>query len=335
MTAPADVHTDVHTDVLPDVPVPSAHRLRLGEAVRGARRERSLTLRQLAVLVGVSAATLSGIENGRIGVSTERLDALARALDVGTVRLLEGPDATASPAARSLPQADDGLDWRAYAALGLDPALGGALSSFVEYGYHGATMRIVAERAGLSVPGLYHHYASKQEMLVALLDLTMDDLHARTAAALAEAEAGAHGPCQRLALVVECLALFHTHRRELGFIGASEMRSLEPEARERVTAMRVAEQRIVDAEVEAGVRAGTFTTPMPHQAARALTTMCTGLAQWFRTDGPHRAEEVAAQYVVLALDLVGCTEARPVDVGRPRVPGSGGAPGTASGRTAR
>ena len=268
-----------------------------------------MTLRQLAARVGVSAATLSGIENGRTGVSTERLDELARALGVATSRLLDGPaDApgTTAPAARGSCPASTELDWRSYAPLDLDPALTGALSSFVEYGYHGATMRIVAERAALSVPGLYHHYASKQEMLVALLDLTMHDLKARTAAALAEADAGGHGPERRLALVVECLALFHTHRRELGFIGASEMRSLEPAARERVTAMRVAEQRVVDGEVEAGVRAGVFTTRMPHQAARAVSTMCTSLAQWFRADGPHTAEEVAAQYVELALDLVGC-----------------------------
>ncbi len=284
--------------------------------MRGVRRERSLTLRQLAGHVGVSAATLSGIENGLTGVSTERLDALARALDVATVRLLDGPDpardhgAGATPEVRdALPPGEADLGWRGFDPLDLDPALAGALSSFVEFGYHGATMRIVAERAGLSVPGLYHHYASKQEMLVALLDLTMRDLQARTAAALVEAGAADHGPERRLSLVVECLALFHTHRRELGFIGASEMRSLEPEARERVTAMRVAEQRIVDAEVEAGVRAGVFTTRMPHQAARAVTTMCTSLAQWFRTDGPHTAEEVAAQYVELALDLVGCERA--------------------------
>ncbi len=268
-----------------------------------------MTLRQLAARVGVSAATLSGIENGRTGVSTERLDELAHALGVATSRLLDGPgDASGAtaPAARGSSPASIELDWRSYAPLDLDPALTGALSSFVEYGYHGATMRIVAERAALSVPGLYHHYASKQEMLVALLDLTMHDLQARTAAALAEADAAGHGPERRLALVVECLALFHTHRRELGFIGASEMRSLEPTARERVTAMRVAEQRVVDAEVEAGVRAGVFATRMPHQAARAVSTMCTSLAQWFRADGPHTAEEVAAQYVELTLDLVGC-----------------------------
>ena len=175
-------------------------------------------------------------------------------------------------------------------------------------------MRTIAERAGLSVPGLYHHHDSKQEMLVALLDLTMADLHARTQAALDEAE----GPVLRFALVVECLALFHTHRRELGFVGASEMRSLAPAARARVAASRVAEQRVVDAAVEDGVRAGVFAVARPHEAARAVVTLCTALPQWFRHDGPSTAEQVAADYVGFALDLVRCAPQHR--------PGAGGPP---------
>ena len=117
-----------------------------------------------------------------------------------------------------------GEDWRRFPPIELDAPLAAALAAFLEVGYHGATIRDIAQRAGLSVPGLYHHYASKQEMLVAILDLTMDDLQTRMLAARAE---GAD-PVARFALLVECLALFHTHRRELGFVGASEMRSRDP-----------------------------------------------------------------------------------------------------------
>jgi hypothetical protein len=33
-------------------------------------------------------------------------------------------------------------------------------------------------------------------------------------------------------------------------------------------------------------------------------TLCTALPQWFRIPGPSTAEQVAAQYVEFALDLV-------------------------------
>ncbi|WP_299056675.1 TetR family transcriptional regulator [uncultured Nocardioides sp.] len=282
----------------------TAHRLALGRAVRRLRTGRGVTVRGLATSLGVSPATVSAIENGRTGVSSARLTALAAALDVGVQRLLV-PDAedaappSSPPATPSSPEAVV-PDWRAYEPLVLGPALGGALSSFLEFGYHGATMRTIAERAGLSVPGLYHHHASKQELLVAILDLTMTDLVARMLSARAE---GAE-PVTRFALLVECLALFHTHRRDLGFVGYSEMRSLEPAAHARVAGVRRDVQRLVDVEVEAAVDLGAFATDRPHEAARAVVTMTTAMPQWFSPDGPASAEEVAAQYVRFALDLV-------------------------------
>lgn len=280
------------------------HRETLGATIRAHRQARGLTLRALGDLIGVSAATLSGIETGKTGVSSERATHLAGALDLSVERLLAGAPVLA-PGAWVLPP-PDGADpvapgsWRDFPPIELDPALTGALSSFVEYGYHGASMRTIAERSGLSVPGLYHYYASKQEMLVALLDLTMTDLKARTEAALREAD----GVVQRFVNIVECLALVHTHHRDLAFVGASEMRSLLPEARARVASLRVDEQRLVDAVVDDGVRAGHFRTERSHEAARAVVTMCTALAQWYRHDGPASAEAVARQYVAFALGVV-------------------------------
>ena len=290
------------------------HRERLGRTLRDLRRARSLTLRQLAGLVGVSPATLSSIENGKTGVSSERVSLMAEILEVPVEQVFSGsvteesdPGLLVSPGPAARHSSPDLDDWRSFPPLVLDVALAGALSAFLEFGYHGATMRIIAERANLSVPGLYHYYASKQEMLVALLDLTMSDLGARTEAAMAEGD----GAVERFALVVECLALYHTHRRELAFVGASEMRSLAPEARERVAAVRRAEQRLVDVEVEAAARSGAFATTQPHEAARAVVTMCTALAQWYRSHGPTTAEHIAAQYVDFALDLVRCQAPRP------------------------
>ena len=233
----------------------------------------------------------------------------------GPWRGTTGPGATGAGADRSRRGVlsgdlrSDG-DWRDFPPLVLDTSLAAALSAFSEFGYHGATMRVIAERAGLSVPGLYHHWAGKQELLVALLDLTMDDLTARIEAARTQAAPAAdptttRGPRARFTSVVECLALFHTHRRELAFVGASEMRSLEPVARARLAGVRRDVQRTVDSEVVAGARDGVFGTDRPREAARAVVTMCTAMAQWFRAGGPDTAETVAQQYVDFALGLVG------------------------------
>nr|WP_275403884.1 TetR/AcrR family transcriptional regulator C-terminal domain-containing protein [Pseudonocardia acidicola] len=111
-------------------------------------------------------------------------------------------------------------------------------------------------------------------------------------------------PVERFSLLIEHLALFHTHRRELGFVGASEMRSFDTENRIKIANMRTHQQRMVDEEVEAAVEEGKFRTHHPHEASRAVVTMCTALPNWWRPDGPLSPEDVAEQYVGFALDLM-------------------------------
>lgn len=270
----------------------------LGRRVREARSSRGVGLRELAARLEVSPGTLSAVEHGRTALSAVRLARIATLLGVPVGQLLV--DESTAPGRSS---AGTG-DWRDYRPLRLEPPLAGAVAAFLELGYAGASMRDIGRHAGLSVPGLYHHHPSKHDLLVQVLELTMTDLLVRSRAARTEGD----GPVERFRLLVECLALFHTHRRELGFIGASEMRSLQPEARARVTAQRRDQQRMVDDEVLAGCRTGAFATDRPHEASRAVVTMCTALAQWFSPDGPSTAEQVAEQYVQFALGVVGAVE---------------------------
>ncbi|GEM33446.1 hypothetical protein NN3_44530 [Nocardia neocaledoniensis NBRC 108232] len=272
----------------------------LGARIRRARLAAGLSLRETARRVGVSAATLSAIENGRTGVSVTRLRELAGALGTTTAALLG--ESTARP--QSTPwQVDAGSEraWREFPPLAIDPVLAAAIDSFVATGYHGATMREIAQRAGMSVPGVYHHYRDKQDLLVRALDLTMDELHWRVGAARASADGGR----DRVVAVVEALALFHTHRRELAFIGASEMRSLTPGNRRRIAASRNELQYQLDADIDAALTEAGLPTAHAKAAGRAIATMCTSLPQWFRLDGPATPEQIATDYAGFALGLLG------------------------------
>lgn len=283
----------------------------VGERLRAARAARGMSLRSLAALLGVSPATLSQIENGRTNLSVRRLEQIAAALGMAVAEVLETAAAPLEfpgaehrrpgPAAASTKEANTlNAAWRHYEPLDFDPVLRAALEEFLVIGYHGATVRTIAARAGLSVSGIYHHYTSKQQMLLTILDLTMSELLARARGAQAEGS----NPVQRFCLLIENLALFHTHRRELGFVGAAEMRAFDPHNRERIAALRSTQQRMVDIEVEAAVRDGSFRADHPYEAARAAVTLCTALPTWWRPHGPLTAEQVAEQYVGFALDLM-------------------------------
>ncbi|MFI1186206.1 TetR/AcrR family transcriptional regulator [Streptomyces californicus] len=201
---------------------------------------------------------------------------------------------------------DAGAEWRAYAGTTLPPILETALACFVEHGYHGTTIRTVASRAGLSVPGLYYHHASKQALLVALVSHAMEDLWRRSTAALEEA---GDDTLRRLDLLVECLVLFHAHQRDLAFIAYSEIRSLTGDARTAYIAARDRQQRLMDHVVEDGVARRDFTTPHPREASRAIVTMCTGVSQWYRAEGEHAPPELAERYRAMVRMTVGAPTA--------------------------
>lgn len=194
------------------------------------------------------------------------------------------------------------VPWRQYDASALPPLLKVALDCFVEHGYHGTTIRTVAQRSGLSVPGLYHHYPSKQALLVSIAQFAMEDLLRRSKAALTEAGTSAE---EGLRLLVECLVLFHAHRSDVAFIAASEIRSLEEGARAEHIASRDEQQRMVDDVIFRGSAEGLFATEYPRETSRAIVTMCTGVAQWYRPDGALSPEELAHRYVAIARAALG------------------------------
>lgn len=269
-----------------------------------------MSLTELSEHVGVSAATLSRWETGRGSPTPVALEKSAAALGIDLSALASANTATQVEGRDDRPVLDvapSGLevrqisDWRRYEPLALDPVLGSALQAFLRLGFHGTTMRDVARIAGMSVPNVYHYYPSKQALLVAIMDQTMGEFWQRCD--LARSQGG--DAAERFRLLVECFALFHTYRQELAFIGASEMRSLEPDERRRIAQIRTDCQHMVDAELLTLDTQARLSVPHREDAGRAVVTMLVGIANWYRADGVRQPEEIAQRYVEFAEALVG------------------------------
>lgn len=190
--------------------------------------------------------------------------------------------------------------WHVFGPLRLSPILAAALDAFTEQGYHGASVRDIAGRVGVTVPTLYYHHGSKQGLLLALLRASMGDLVARTAAALEEA--GDH-PLHRFVDLVDCTVRFTCYRQRTAWLDA-EARYLDDRARATYAAPRKhVELQLLD-EVRRGDAAGTFDVDHPVDTTRALLGTFQSIATWYRADGELTAEEIAARHVAFALDAV-------------------------------
>lgn len=277
-----------------------------GHRIRALRLERRWTLHDLGRRLGLSPATISSLENGHTSITIDRLVHIAGVLDVSPTDLLViAVSDNGNKRDRSAAAYADPPHWRHFPPLTTDPVVASAIRTFVHTGFHGTNMRTIAETAGMSIAGVYHHYDSKQDILNAVLDLTMNELEWRLPAARDEARSSGGGPLHRLAALVEALALFHTLRPHLAFIGASEMRSLRADRRASIVRRRSAIQHLIDEEIAAACAEGLISVERPREIGRAISTMCTSLPQWFDNTGPTTPEQIACEYAALALRMAG------------------------------
>ena len=104
----------------------------------------------------------------------------------------------------TVPSPGGAEDWRDYGPVEYPRILEAALQAFSEHGYHGTTTRDLAQRSGLSVPGVYHYYPSKQDILFELMTVIIDELLTRSHQAL---DTAAPDPRAQFDALVESLLL--------------------------------------------------------------------------------------------------------------------------------
>ncbi|GAA1851105.1 TetR/AcrR family transcriptional regulator [Pseudonocardia ailaonensis] len=200
-------------------------------------------------------------------------------------------------------------DWRRFEPLKLPPVLRHALEAFAAHGYHGTSVRDIANRMGQTVPAIYYYYQNKQAILVALLHTAIVEDIDRCRRAVEEATGDV---VAQLSNYVYCLTLCVTYRTELALLDY-ERRALEPENREQYTDLRDELQQILGDVVEQGTDQGRFDVLDTAAAVRALIAMCVGITAWYRPGGPLTPQQVGERYVDLALGMLRSTD-RAADV---------------------
>jgi AcrR family transcriptional regulator len=176
-----------------------------------------------------------------------------------------------------------------------------ALASFAELGFRGASMRTIAQRAGMSLSNLYNYAPSKEDLLVQILRTANYDHLARTEW---EISGAGDDPEDRLFHGVRAYVAYVVENPAEALVAHTELRYLDAEHRRRLVVARDRVDELLQQIVAEGVEAGVFRTPFPREATRAILTMCSGVAQWYRPDGSLSGDEIARRYAHLALSMV-------------------------------
>ncbi len=173
-----------------------------------------------------------------------------------------------------------------------------AAQIFSQKGYHATSMRDIANAVDLKKASLYHHIASKQEILLAILDQALDLLTGQIGQAISDDGHVSERLRQAMREYIRTLA----SHRQLAAVLLLEYRSLDPPLYQRHVQRRDRFERLWRGLLEEGVARGEFHCPDPAQATRALLGMMNWTITWYRPDGPSTPEEIADQYADLLLN---------------------------------
>jgi AcrR family transcriptional regulator len=172
-----------------------------------------------------------------------------------------------------------------------------AVGVFNEQGYDATSVSTLAERLGLTKAALYHHFASKEQVLEVALDEALGGLEGvlETPDALSGTAAERLGSVLRGAVrvLVDRLPAVTLLLRVRGN-SAVERSALERRRAfdQRITAL------VREAQAEGSLRADIDAAIV----TRLLFGMVNSIVEWYRPGGPEGADELAADVLTVALD---------------------------------
>jgi AcrR family transcriptional regulator len=173
-----------------------------------------------------------------------------------------------------------------------EKVLAAAVQSFAEYGYNAATMRDIARIAGIQAASIYYHYASKQALLVEIMETHMRHLNANLERIVSKQETVQ----QRLHEAITNHIRLHTTYKSEFFIIDTEIRALEGENRSYILSLRDQYEALLQRLLLEGMEQGVLRKTDVKVASYAIIAMCTEVAKWFRPAGRLSVQQVIDMY---------------------------------------
>ena len=176
-----------------------------------------------------------------------------------------------------------------------DDILDAAAQVFRQKGYSGASMSDIADIVNLQKASLYHHIASKQEILLALLDRALEMLTDRiTPIVLQSIPAD-----EKLRLMIRTYLKSLAENVDLASVLLFEHRSLDRKSHARHIPNRDRFERLWRDVFNEGVNSNLFACQDCGLALRGLMGTLNWTLTWYRPDGILSIEEIGDRYTDL------------------------------------
>lgn len=178
-----------------------------------------------------------------------------------------------------------------------DDILDAAAQVIRKKGFHAASMADIAETVKLQKASLYHHVASKQEILLALLDRAI----AMLIEEIAPISARSAPADEKLREMTRTYLRLLAENADLASVLLFEHRSLQPKQHARHIPNRDKFEALWRDIILEGAESKKFACADPALAARALLGTLNWTLTWYRPDGDMTIEQIANRIADLFL----------------------------------
>jgi TetR/AcrR family transcriptional regulator, cholesterol catabolism regulator len=173
-----------------------------------------------------------------------------------------------------------------------------AAQVFRQKGFHGASMANIAEVVNLQKASLYHHVASKQEILFELLDRALELLLERISPITTQNISAD----ERLRLMIREYLRILAENTDLASVLLFEHRSLEGRQHARHVPNRDRFEALWRTVLADGVRTKKFLCDNIPLTTRAMLGIMNWTITWYRPNGDLTIDQIADQYSSLLLN---------------------------------
>ncbi len=177
------------------------------------------------------------------------------------------------------------------------------VEAFWQDGFHASSTRDIARRAKLSPAAMYVHFASKEDLLFAVISAVAENL--RDQMRVLAAEGG--NPTELLSRMVQAYVALPAHMYKASLVANREFNSLTPAQRRQIVKIRDELELIVGNCLAAGKASGEFAFEDLSLTRMAVVSLCRSTLLWYSPRGRSAPEQIGDAYVKLVLGMVGCT----------------------------
>lgn len=169
-----------------------------------------------------------------------------------------------------------------------------ALKLFAQEGYHSTTLDEVAKVIGVSKATLYYYFRSKEEIIKAILNRSLDRMKQTL-----EIRKSPLSTREKLCQFIEYHITFAADNAELARITFEQLNILPKRSREVVKRKQREVVALLQDLLQQGVDEGIVSIKDTKLAALAIIGMCNWTYHWYRPEGKLTPGQIADMYIKL------------------------------------